>query len=62
MHQFRVKIKSSDYYSDITYYNIIKDWEAITLYLCDIYLKLSGCKLIKSFYSNDKIDEIALFN
>lgn len=59
MYQFRVKIKSSDYYSDITYFNIIKDWEAIKLYLCDIYLKLSGCKLTKSFYSNDKIDEIA---
>lgn len=58
-YQFRVKSKSSDYYSYITYFNTTKDWETIELSLSDMYPAFRGRKLNISNYDNESIEEIA---
>ena len=60
-YQFRVKSKSSDYYSYITYFNTTstKDWETIELSLSDMYPSFRGRKLNIPNYNDDRIEEIA---
>lgn len=58
-YQFRVKSKSSDYYSYITSFSTTKDWETIELSLSDMYPAFRGRKLNISNYDNDSIEEIA---
>jgi len=58
-YQFRVKSKSSDYYSYIAYFNTTKDWETIELSLSDMYPAFRGRKLNKSNYDDESIEEIA---
>ncbi len=58
-YQFRVKSKSSDYYSYITYFNTTKDWETIELSLSDMYPAFRGRKLNISNYDDEGIEEIA---
>jgi hypothetical protein len=58
-YQFRVKSKSSDYYSYITYFNTNKDWQTIALSLADMYPAFRGRKLDISNYDQESIEEIA---
>ena len=58
-YQFRVKSKSSDYYSYITSFNTSKEWETIKLTLSDMYPAFRGRKLNISNYDNEGIEEIA---
>jgi NADH dehydrogenase [ubiquinone] 1 alpha subcomplex assembly factor 1 len=58
-YQFRVKRKSSDYYSYIIYFNTSKDWETIELRLPDMYPTYRGRKLNISNYDGNSIEEIA---
>ena len=58
-YQFRIKNKSSDYYSYITYFNTTKDWETIELSLSDMYPTFRGRKLNMSNYDHESIEEIA---
>lgn len=58
-YQFRIKGKSSDYYSYITYFNTTKDWETIEITLADMYPAFRGRKLDISNYDQESIEEIA---
>jgi NADH dehydrogenase [ubiquinone] 1 alpha subcomplex assembly factor 1 len=59
-YQFRVKDKSSNYYSYITYFESSKDWQTIELNLSDMYPSFRGRKLNSSNYSSESIEEIAI--
>ncbi|MCW5515475.1 CIA30 family protein [Muriicola sp. Z0-33] len=58
-YQFRVKKKSTDYYSYISYFQTSNDWETIELPLKDMYPTFRGRKLDSPNYSADGIEEIA---
>lgn len=58
-YQFRVKSRSSDYYSYIAFFNTTTEWETIELSLSDMYPAFRGRKLNTSNYDNDSIEEIA---
>jgi len=57
--QFRVKNKSSDYYSYICFFTSSKDWQTIELPLSDMYPAFRGRKLNIPNYNGDAIEEIA---
>ena len=58
-YQFRIKTKSSDYYSYIAYFNSPKKWETVELSLADMYPAFRGRKLNISNFQGDSIEEIA---
>lgn len=59
-YQFRVKNKSSDYYSYISSFTSSKDWQTIELPLADMYPAFRGRKLNSPNYNSDSIEEIAI--
>ena len=58
-YQFRVKSKSSDYYSYITSFKSSKDWETIELQLSEMYPAFRGRDLGMPNYDKEGIEEIA---
>lgn len=58
-YQLRIKSKSSDYYSYITFFNTSKEWETIELSLSNMYPTFRGRKLNMSNYDKERIEEIA---
>jgi hypothetical protein len=58
-YQFRVKSKSSDYYSYISYFDTTKNWKTIEISLSDMYPAFRGRKLNIPNYDNESIEEIA---
>jgi len=58
-YQFRVKSKSADYYSYVTYFNSSKDWETIELSLSDMYPTFRGRDLDMPNYDKGSIEEVA---
>ncbi|WP_111881592.1 CIA30 family protein [Aequorivita sp. CIP111184] len=58
-YQFRIKNKSSNYYSYIAYFDTTKNWETIELNLSDMYPTFRGQKVNMPNYDNESIEEIA---
>ncbi len=58
-YQFRVKSKSSDYYSYITSFETSKDWETIELKLSDMVPAFRGRNLDMPNYDKVSIEEVA---
>lgn len=59
-YQFRVKTKSTDYYSYISYFETTNDWQSIEILLEDMYPAFRGRKLDIPNYSAEGIEEIAI--
>ena len=57
-YQFRIKTKSSDYYSYIAFFKTTKNWETIALSLSDMYPSFRGQKLNLPNYDQETIEEI----
>ena len=58
-YQFRIKAKTSDYYSYIGKFNTKNEWETIEISLVEMYPAFRGRTLDIGNYSNDSIEEIA---
>ncbi len=58
-YQFRIKSRSSDYYSYIVSFNTSEDWETIELSISDMYPAFRGRKLNISNYDKESFEEIA---
>ena len=58
-YQYRVKSKSSEYFSYITNFETTGDWQTIELNLEDMYPSYRGRKLDKSNYPVIKVEQIA---
>ncbi len=58
-YQFRVKTKSTDYYSYISHFQTSGDWETIEIPLHDMYPAFRGRKLDSPNYAAGGIEEIA---
>jgi len=58
-YQFRVKSKSSDYFSYITSFKSSKDWETYELHLSDMNPAFRGRDLDMPNYDKESIEEIA---
>lgn len=58
-YQFRVKFKSSDYYSYITTFSTSNNWESIKIDLKDLYPAFRGYKLNQSNFNSSSFEEIA---
>lgn len=58
-YQFRLKSKSSEYYSYITHFETTGDWQTIELNLGDMYPSYRGRKLDIPNYSVIKVEQIA---
>jgi len=58
-YQFRVKSKTSDYYSYITSFKSSEDWEIIELQLSEMYPAFRGRDLDMPNYDKESIEEIA---
>lgn len=58
-YQFRIKAKSSDYYSYIHSFDSSGDWESVEIALNDMYPAFRGRKLEIPNYSSTCIEEIA---
>jgi len=58
-YQFRVKSKSTDYYSYITSFKSSEDWEIIEVKLSDLYPAFRGRNLNMPNFDKDSIEEIA---
>ena len=58
-YQFRVKSKSSDYYSYITTFKSSEDWEIIEVKLSDMYPAFRGRDLDMPNFDKESIEEIA---
>lgn len=58
-YQFRVKSKSTDYYSYITTFKSSEDWETIELPLLDMFPAFRGRNLDMPNYNKESIEEIA---
>ncbi len=58
-YQFRVKSKSSEYYSYVTSFNSTKDWETLEISLSDMYPAFRGRRIQISNYDKESIEEIA---
>ena len=58
-YQFRMKNKSSNYYSYISSFKASNDWETIELKLSDMYPAFRGRKLDMPNYDKESIEEIA---
>lgn len=59
-YQFRVKDKSSNYYSYVIEFETSKDWQSIELELADMYPAFRGRKLNTVNFGSDTIEEIAI--
>ena len=59
-YQFRVKDKSSNYYSYITYFNSSTGWKTIEINLSDMYPAFRGRKLSSPNFNSERIEEIAI--
>jgi len=57
-YQFRVKDDSSNYYSYITTFSTIGEWEEINILLMDMYPSFRGKKLDLPNFSKEYIEEI----
>jgi hypothetical protein len=58
-YQFRIKHKSSDYYSYIRSFTTSKEWETIELNLADMAPSFRGRKVDIPNFKNESIEEIA---
>ena len=58
-YQFRIKSKATDYYSYITTFSTIGDWETIHVNLKDLYPSFRGNKLNKENFNGSSIEEIS---
>ena len=58
-YQFRVKSKATDYYSYITTFSTLGDWETIHINLKDLYPSFRGNKLNKENFNESSIEEIS---
>lgn len=58
-YQFRIKTKTSDYYSYISSFNSSEDWETIEISLSDMYPAFRGRQLNIPNYNADHIESIA---
>jgi len=58
-YQFRVKSKAADYYSYITTFSTIGDWETIQINLKDLYPSFRGNKLNEENFNGSSIEEIS---
>jgi len=58
-YQFRLKSKSTDYYSYITSFKTSEDWEIIEVKLSDLYPAFRGRNLNIPNFDKDNIEEIA---
>lgn len=57
-YQFRIKDKSSSYYSYITTFKTSGEWETIEIKLSDLYPSFRGRKLDSPNYNSDFFEEI----
>ena len=57
-YQFRVKDKSSTYYSYITYFQTSGEWQEVEISLKDMYPSFRGRKLDMPNFSHDYIEEV----
>ena len=57
-YQFRIKDKSSSYYSYITTFKTTGKWETIEIKLSDLYPSFRGRKLDLPNYNSDSFEEI----
>ena len=57
-YQFRLKTKSSDYYSYITIFSTSGEWQEIEIDLKDLYPSFRGRKLDMPNFSSDSIEEL----
>lgn len=58
-YQFRIKNKSADYHSYITYFDTSGEWETIEFLLSEMHPRFRGKKLDMPNYDQDSIEEIA---
>ena len=58
-YQFRIKSKATDYYSYITTFSTMGDWETIHINLKDLYPSFRGNKLNKENFNGSSIEEIS---
>jgi NADH dehydrogenase [ubiquinone] 1 alpha subcomplex assembly factor 1 len=58
-YQFRLKSKSSDSHSYITYFKTTAEWETIKLSLTDFYPTFRGRKLDMPNYDHQNLEEIS---
>ena len=58
-YQFRVKSQANDYYSYITTFSTLGNWETIHINLQDLYPSFRGNKLNKDNFNNSSIEEIS---
>ena len=58
-YQFRIKSKATDYYSYITAFSTMGDWETIHINLKDLYPSFRGNKLNKENFNGSSIEEIS---
>ena len=58
-YQFRIKDKSSSYYSYITTFTTSGEWETIEINLSDLYPSFRGRKLDKSNFNATSFEELS---
>jgi NADH dehydrogenase [ubiquinone] 1 alpha subcomplex assembly factor 1 len=58
-YQFRVKSQANDYYSYITTFSTLGNWETIHINLEDLYPSFRGNKLNKDNFNNSSLEEIS---
>ena len=58
-YQFRIKHRSTDYYSYISYFQSASEWKIIEIPLADMYPAFRGRTLDISNFQADSIEEIA---
>lgn len=57
-YQFRVKNKSSNYYSYITLFSTTNEWQDVQIDLKDMYPSFRGKRLDNTNFSHDYIDQV----
>ncbi len=57
-YQFRVKSKSSDYYSYVIYMTTSEEWQSVEIPFNELYPTYRGRKLNEENFSGDSIEEI----
>ncbi len=58
-YQFRIKAKSSDYYSYISYISTNSEWQTVEIHLQDMYPSYRGRKLDIPNFSGESMEELA---
>lgn len=58
-YQFRIKSKSSNYFSYINSFSTNGNWQEVEILLNDMYPSFRGLKLDKANFSEDYIEEVA---